>query len=188
MNKGKKKFKSPIKKKALLLLAGGVALGLARNPRSQQYIFKTLKRDWKEINKKYLYKIVKEFREERLVDYIEKADGSVKIVLTEKGKNIILNFDIDRIKIKKPIRWDKKWRFVFFDIPEKRRSERNVLRNKLKDLKFYEIQKSIFVHPYPCLDEVNFVIEYFNLRNMVRYGEVTNISNEEELKLKCNLF
>lgn len=179
---------SPIKKKVLLVLAGGLALGLSRNARSQKYVFRKLKKDWREIDRAYLYKIVKEFREERLIDYKDMGNGVVEIVLTEKGRKMLLKFDIDRIRIAKPLKWDRKWRFVFFDIPEKRRSERNVLRNKLKDLAFHEIQKSIFVHPYPCLDEINFVIEYFKLRNMVRYGEVTNISNEEELKLKFNLF
>jgi len=179
---------SPIKKKALLLLAGGFALGLARNPRSQKYIFKTLKKDWEEINKKYLYKLVKEFREERLVNYVEKKNGSVEIVISEKGKRKVLEFDIDNIKISKPMRWDKRWRMVMFDIPEKRRSARNVLREKLKEIGFKEIQKSVFVYPYQCLDEINFVVEYFQMRRYVRYGEIISLTNEEELKLKFKLF
>ena len=62
-------MRSPVKKKILLLLAGGVALGLARNPRTQKYILKTIHRDLKEIDRKYLAKIVKEFKEERLVEW-----------------------------------------------------------------------------------------------------------------------
>ncbi len=183
-----KAIKSPIKKKILLLLAGGLALGLAKNPRTQKYIFKKLKRDWKDINKKYLYRVVGEFKKERLVEYSEDKNGFVKIVLSEKGKKIVLGFEIDKIKIKQPLRWDGKWRVVFFDIPEKRRFERNVLRNKLKDLGFGEIQKSVFIHPFPCLDEINFITKYFQLRNLVRYGEMMNISNEEELRLKFKLY
>ncbi|NTW27567.1 MAG: CRISPR-associated endonuclease Cas2 [Candidatus Moranbacteria bacterium] len=188
MEDKKGKITSPIKKKALLLLAGGLALGLARNPRSQKYIFKTLKKDWKEINRKYLYKIVREFKDDRLIDYKEKGNGVVEIILTAKGHEMILNFNIDKIEIRKPLKWDKKWRIVFFDIPEKRRAERNVLRDKLKELGFEELQKSVFIHPYPCLDEINFITEYFQLRNLVRYGEMINISNEEEFKLKFKLY
>lgn len=183
-----REIKSPIKKKILILLAGGVALGLARNPKSQRYIFKTIHRDLKEFDRRYLIKIVHEFKNERLVDYCEKQDGNVEIILSEKGKKKVLEFDIDKIKIIKPIRWDGKWRVVFFDIPEKRRAERNILRNKLKELGFEELQKSIFLYPYPCLDEINFVTEYFQLRNLVRYGEMINISNEEEFKLKFELY
>ena len=186
-NKEKRIF-SPTKKKVLLLFAGGLALGLARNPRSQKYVFEKLKKEWKEVDRKYLYRIVKEFQEDRLVDYSEKENGTVEMVLTEKGKRMVLKFDIDKIKIKKPIEWDGKWRMVFFDVPERRRAERNILRNKLKELGFGEIQKSVFIHPFPCLDEINFITEYFQLRNLVRYGEMTNISNEEELKLKFKLY
>lgn len=186
-NKDKKIF-GPIKKKVILLLLGGIALGLARNPRSQSYIFKKIKKEWKEINKNYLYRIVREFRESRLIDFREKSKGEVEIILTEKGRIIALSFNIDNLKIKKQIKWDGRWRMVFFDIPEKRRSERNILREKLKELGFYEIQKSVFIHPYPCLDEVNFITEYYNMRNLVRYGEVVNISNEAELRLKFGLY
>lgn len=183
-----KTIKSPVKKKVLLLLAAGVALGLARSSKKQGYIVKVLNNDLRKINENYLKKIVKEFREERLVEYREKKNGSVEIVLSEKGKKKVLEFNIDNIKIQKPLKWDRKWRVAFFDIPEKRRSERNILRNKLKELGFREIQKSVFVHPYPCLDEINFVTEYYALRNLVRYGEMSNLSNEEELKLKFKLF
>jgi DNA-binding transcriptional regulator PaaX len=181
-------IKSPIKKKILILLAGGVALGLARNPRSQRYIFKTIHRDLKRIDRGYLIRIVKEFKEERLLNYIEKKNGSVEIVLSEKGKRKVLEFNIDNIKINKPIRWDKKWRMVMFDIPEKRRVARNILREKLKEIGFREIQKSVFIHPYPCFDEINFITEYFQLRRFVRFGEMVSLSNEEELRLKFKLF
>lgn len=92
--KNKNPIRSPIKKKILVVLSGGIALGLARNPRSQKYIFKTIHRDLKEIDRKYLVRIVKEFREERLLNYIEKKDGSVEITLSDKGKKKILEFDI----------------------------------------------------------------------------------------------
>jgi hypothetical protein len=181
-------IRSPIKRKILSLLASGVVLGLASNPRSQRYAFKKLKRSWHSIEKYYLYRAVREFKRDRLVEFVSQKDGSTRIVLTEKGKRRVLEFKIDEIKINKPIRWDKRWRMVMFDIPEKRRRDRNVLREKLNEIGFKEIQKSVFVHPYPCLDEINFITEYFRLRNHVRYGEVAVLSNEEELKLKFSLY
>ena len=183
-----KLIKSPIKKKILVLLSGGIALGFARNSKSQKYIFKTIHNDLKKVNRRYLVEIVREFKEEKLVDYIEKKNGMTEIVISEKGKRKVLEFDIDNIKLKKPIHWDKRWRMVMFDIPEKKRAARNVLREKLKNLGFKEIQKSVFVCPYSCLEEINFIVEYFKLRRYVRYGEVSSLTNEEELKLKFKLF
>src|SRR3990167_2211250 len=65
-------------------------------------------------------------------------------------------------------KWDKKWRVVIFDIPEKSRMARDALRRKLKELEFRELQKSVFVHPYECKKEIDFIIEFFNLRHYVR--------------------
>ena len=171
-----------------MLLAGGVAMGLARNPRSQRYILKATHRDLKEVDRRYLVRIIKEFKNDRLIDYREKSNGQTEIIISEKGKRKVLEFNIDKIRIKKPIKWDEKWRIVMFDVPEKKRSERNVLRNKLKEIGFQEIQKSVFVHPYPCFDEIDFIVEYFKIRRFVRRGELSSISNEEELKLKFKLF
>lgn len=182
-----KLIKSPIKRKILLLLLGGIVLGLAGNPRAQKRVFKSMMREWKNIDRQYLYRTVKEFYTERLVDYQENDDGSVKIVLTEKGKKKALLYKVDEIEIKKPASWDKKWRVVFFDVPEKLRWARDAIRDKLKNLGFYELQKSVFIHPFSCKDEIDFLVEYFQLRRYVRMGELTKLTNEEELKILFKL-
>jgi hypothetical protein len=182
----RKKIKSPAKRKALLLLQAGIALSLTPSPRMQSYIFKQLSREWREVDKQYLYRIIKEFYHERLIDWKENSDGSVSIVLTEEGKERALQYKIDEIEIKIPKQWDNKWRIVFFDIPEKRRAARDALRRKLKEIGFYEMQKSVFVHPFYCKDEVDFLIEFFDIRPFVRYAEVINITNEAQFKIQFN--
>ena len=82
--KKEKKFYSPTKQKVLLLLQAGIALGLTPSLRKQLWIFKQLTKEWKKINRQYLYRIIREFKYERLIDWKEKEDGSVKIVLTER--------------------------------------------------------------------------------------------------------
>lgn len=76
---------------------------------------------------------------------------------------------------------------VLFDIPEKIRKGRDALRDKLKDLGFYELQKSVWVHPYPCEDEINFITEVFDLRPYIRFAEIAKITNEAKLKLHFKL-
>jgi phenylacetic acid degradation operon negative regulatory protein len=51
-------------------------------------------------------------------------------------------------------KWDGKWRIVIFDIPQELHKNRNYFRNKLRALGFYMVQKSVFVFPYPCGDEL----------------------------------
>lgn len=82
---------------------------------------------------------------------------------------------------------DKKWRIVTFDIPEKFKKARNALREKLKDLGFLKYQKSIFIYPYECKDEIDFVIEFFDIRPFVRYIEAENLDNEIDFKRRFQL-
>lgn len=52
-------------------------------------------------------------------------------------------------------RWDGVWRLVVFDIPEKRKTSRDMLRMKLKSLGFGMWQKSVYVTPHDIMREMN---------------------------------
>ncbi|MBI2100398.1 MAG: hypothetical protein HYT48_03630 [Candidatus Vogelbacteria bacterium] len=180
-------FRSERKRKFLLLLERGVALGLTRSVGKQKQIIKNLSKELRDIERRYLYRYIDAFYHERLVDYREHQDGSITVVLTEKGKQRTLRYQIEALAIAKPKRWDGRWRVVLFDIPENRRRIRDALRHKLKELGFCEWQKSVFVHPYPCFDELNFVIEFFEARPYVRLAEITKATNDSELRLHFDL-
>ena len=92
------------------------------------------------------------------------------------------------MEIKKPAKWDGEWRIVIFDIPERFKKAREALRLKLKELGFRELQKSVFIFPYECEDEINFIVEVFLIRPFVRFIRVKSFTNEEQLKIKFNLF
>ncbi|MBM2817700.1 MAG: phaN [Parcubacteria group bacterium] len=176
------------KQKILLLLLGGVALGLSKSPKGYFKILKSLPKDWRHIKTERLYRIVREFYNDRLVDYREDKDGSIKIVLTKEGQKKALKFKLDEMEIKKPPKWDGEWRIVIFDIPEKLKKAREALRIKLKELGFLELQKSVFVLPYECEDEINFIMEVFLIRPFVRFVRAKSFTNEEQLKIKFGLF
>lgn len=93
----------------------------------------------------------------------EKRDHQIYITLTGEGKKAAGRFQIDDISIKKPKSWDKKWRLVIFDIAHLKRIKRELFRGKLKMLGFYPLQKSVWVHPYKCEDEVDLLREFFGL-------------------------
>lgn len=182
-----KRLWSPTKRKVLLLLQAGVALSFAGTLGRQYRIIKELSEEWKQINRKYLYDIMREFKRERLVGMKENADGTKTVTLTEKGKKRLITFNIDRLEIPKLKKWDGKWHVVFFDIPEKRKAAREALRLKLADLGFYHWQKSVFVYPYMCRDQIDFIVEFFDIRQFVRYGALSDITNEAELLFHFNL-
>jgi len=181
-------IRSESKQKILLLLVAGVALGLSRSPKNYFKILEGVSKEWKEIDRNKLIRIVKEFYHDRIVDYKENKDGIVEIILTKNGKQKALKYQIDEIKIKKPEKWDGKWRVVVFDIPEKKKKAREALRNKLQDLGFRELQKSVLVFPYECEDEIDFIVEVFEIRPYVRFMKVDSFTNEEQFKIKFKLY
>ena len=185
--KGTQAWRSPRKQKILLLLEAGITLSMTRSVGRQSFIIRSMAREWKKINRQYLYRVLNEFKYNRLVEYREHSDGSIKIVLTELGRRRVIQANIDTLAIPKPTHWDGRWQLVFFDVPEKKRRGRDALRLKLRELGFYEWQKSVFVHPYPCRDQIDFIVEFFELRSFVRYGELSNPTNEAELKLHFQL-
>ena len=176
------KISSPIKKKILLLLFGGISLGLAYSPKSQVKVLKQVASEWQKINKTNLTRNLRDLYNYGYIDWKEKSNGACEVIITKKGISHAKLLDLDNLTIDKPRKWDGKWRIVFFDIPEKKRKARNALREKLRDLGFCEMQKSVFVLPYECQDEINFVVSIFNIKPYVQYAEMTNPTNELKLR------
>lgn len=178
---------SPTTQKVLLLLAGGLGLGFARTPKQQFRIIKETAREWKKINNKKLNQAIKTLYQNKLISAIEDENGITKMVINDSGKRKILTYDLDKLEIKKPKVWDCLWRIIIFDIPEKHKPAREALREKLRELNFHQLQKSIFVHPYECKNEIDFIIEIFGIRPWVRYIIAKHIDNELHLKKIFNL-
>jgi DNA-binding transcriptional regulator PaaX len=120
-------------------------------------------------------------KKQRMVKMYYK-DGKEMIEITEKGKKRLLKYEFDDMKIKKPKKWDGLWRIVIFDIPEKRKKARNAINLKLKELGFYPIQKSTFIFPYECRNEIDFVAEHFFARKYINYIVAKEIDNSNNLK------
>lgn len=184
----RRKIRSATKQKILLLLQAGLVLGFSRSHQRRKFVFYSLPKEWQKIDRQLVYRSLREFYRDRLVSYLEKSEkGLIEIVLTEEGKRRVLEFNIDNLTLVEPAKWDGQWRVVLSDIPETKRRGRDALRHKLKELGFVEWQKSVFVYPHHCRDEIDFVVEFFELRPYVRYAEFINPTNEAELKLRFNL-
>jgi len=173
--------------KILLLLFGGIALGLSGSPKRYFQILDSITKEWKEIDRRMLKRAIKKLYESKLIKEKENPDGTVTLVLTDKGKQKALTYDLGKMEIKKPKQWDKKWRVVLFDIPEKIKKTREAIRIHLKNLGFYEFQKSVFVHPYDCKNEIDYLIEFYDVRKFVRFIIADSLDNELHLKKHFDL-
>ncbi len=113
---------------------------------------------------------------------LEKVDKiKYQVKLTEKGraKMFLVLFNTMGKEIKR--KWDGVWRIVAFDIPERRKRERDGFRKKLQDIGFFSLQESVFICPYACKKELDFIMSVFEIKECVKIIEVKAISGEEEL-------
>lgn len=85
------------------------------------------------------------------------------IELTDKGKKFFNKISLNGVSIAVPKEWDGHWRFFLFDIPEKHKNLREILRDKLKGLKFFQFQKSVWIHPFDCEKELNLICGYLGI-------------------------
>ena len=178
--------KGVIQKKILLLLLAGVALSCTRSNRKHLRIIKGVRNEWNKINDRALKSAIKSLYLSKLISQKNNRDGTTTFKLSGEGKRIALTYDIDNMKIPRQI-WDKKWRIVTFDIPEKIKKVREALRFHLKNLGFKELHRSVFIFPYKCQNEIEYIIEFYNARRFIRYIEAYYVDNELDLKHKFDL-
>lgn len=126
-------------------------------------------------------------REARRVIYYMKSRGYIAgeykhgLQITAKGQKRLEQLDFDNIKISQQRHWDKLWRIVFYDIPERRKPARDALNAKLREIGFFQLQRSVWVHPFPCLDVIQKVSGSFNVAKYVSYVEAKHIDNQNYL-------
>ena len=183
----KSKFKAPSVAKIILTavgLAGLVTIAvIAPNSLQMLKLFGLGKRQYKP---RSVYGTYKRMQKERWIE-VEKINNKIIIKTTVNGKKKFLDYQFEEMRIKRPEKWDGKWRVVGFDIPEKIKKARNALRNKLTELGFWQIQKSLFVLPYDCRKEINFIADFFQVQDYILLIEAATITNEDYLKDKFKL-
>jgi CRISPR-associated endonuclease Cas2 len=116
---------------------------------------------------------------------LEYKDGFLR--LTEKGEFALRQHEATEYKIKKPWRWDRKWRVIIFDIREDKRWSRDKLRMTLISIGFKRVQDSVWVYPYDCEDLINLLKADFKIGKDILYMIVDRLENDSWLKKEFGL-
>ena len=176
----------PIQQKTLLILLALIALGGPRTIVQQVRLFSELRKEWKKIDRRGMNRILRRLSEHKLVTEKRLPDGSVNFMLTAEGNRKARSLSLfgPSIRLKRPKTWDGKWRVVSFDIPEKSRSFRAILREHLHDAEFHQLQQSVFVSPYPYEKQFAELIRLYDAEPFVRIMTVSWLDNELDLKRK----
>lgn len=131
--------------------------------------------------------VISRLRKQKYISIKYNSDGSTSVRITRNGMIRALTYKIDTMKIQRQIRWDKKWRVIIFDIPNKYRRVRDVFRTRLKQLNLYQLQESVYVSPYPCFDEIEFLRELYGVTFKVQYLLVEKIEDDEFLRSRFDI-
>ena len=176
-----------ITQKALILLSTGASLSLTRRPDRYFRIIGSAAKEWQKINQRSLHEAIKKLYQSKMIDCKDNGDGTTSLTISDNGKNRILKYNIENLKIKKPKRWDGLWRIVIFDIPESKKKARDAVSGKLKAIGMMPIQKSVFICPYNCKDEIDFITEIFEITPFVRFITANEIDISLDLKRKFGI-
>lgn len=109
------------------------------------------------------------------------------IRLTPAGKRALRRMQLEDYGSKKPKRWDRKWRVLIFDIPERRRRLRETVRRALATIGFERLQDSVWVYPYDCEDLIILLKADFHVGKDMLYLIVDSIENDRHLRQQFGL-
>jgi len=140
----------------------------------------------KHFSKKQIKNSINHLYRQKLIEYVADQDGKTIVKITKKGETRLRAFAIDLIEIKKSNKWDGKWRLVMFDIPMRFTKGREALRYHLKELNFFQFQKSAWIYPYPCEDEIIFIADFFGIGKYVEVLTVENVLQDKKLRRHFN--
>lgn len=122
----------------------------------------------KQLRKSDLSLALKRLRERGLIDFV--SDEKLAYRLTDKGKQKAIWESISL----KDEKWDGRWRVVIFDVPEKRRQARNLLRASLKKWNFIPWQKSVWATKKDCAKALRNFIKSVGIEDWVIVLESDN--------------
>ncbi|MEK7603845.1 MAG: hypothetical protein AAB461_01865 [Patescibacteria group bacterium] len=159
---------------------------MSRSPKHHFRVLREAGKEWLEIDRESLSAAIAALYKSKLISEKENKDGTTTFILSKEGKKVALTYNLEKMTIPRHM-WDKKWRIVIFDIPEKLRMVREALRYQLVRLGFKELQHSVFILPFECRNEIEYIVEFYNVRRFVRYIEAQHVDNELDLKNKFNI-
>lgn len=113
--------------------------------------------------------------------------GGEEVKLTERGKKLLKEIQLLEIEIPRPKKWDGVWHLVSYDIPVRFNRKRDYFRSVLKRWDFYQIQKSLWVFPFECKEEIAILAKYLEIEDFVVVMTTDSLANEDEVEEKFSI-
>ncbi len=121
------------------------------------------------------------------VRFVER-NGKRFVEITEKGKRAYV-LEQARFAAYTNInkRWDKRWRIVIFDIPEKRKVLRERVRRLVREFGFLKLQDSVWIFPYDCEELIAMMKVELRIGKDILYIIADSVENDRWVRKQFNL-
>lgn len=174
----------PTTKQILILLgiAGVItaSIFIPGLPRALTPFLKNQYKKWGHFNKRILKAQLKRLQKTGIIEQIHE-NGEVSFRLTDKGKTKLFKYQLESFSLDKNS-WDGKWRLVAYDIPIGKKNQAEAFRTLIKRMQFCQLQKSLWLTPYKCDDEIEFLKNLYGLQNHVFVLTITGLEGESAYK------
>lgn len=157
-----------------VVCVGAVAPGIVKAVRSLQTLSKKEERSVQST----FYRLKKN----GLVQIKQSPNGKIKVFLSPEGYRHLRIYASQGMAPKKKMIWDRRWRVLIFDIPSEKSMIRDAFRNTIKGFGFYQMQKSVWVYPYPCEDEILFLAKRYGIADNVEILTVKKMVHDLEMR------
>lgn len=107
--------------------------------------------------------------------------------MTSRGENMLRRWNFANFKLDRPKRWDKKWRVIIFDIPEKKKKAREQIRYLFEQAGLIRLQDSVWVFPYDCEDILTLLKTDLGVGKNILYLIVDELENDKYLREEFDL-
>ncbi len=136
---------------------------------------KNEEKEWEKFNLFRLKQVIKRLERQKDVEIIGEA-----VKITKKGRQKLLKFDLEQMELKR--KTDGKWRLIIYDISNLRKPQRELFRDMLKKLQFLRLQESVYLTPFICEEEIEYLRQVFDIDREVQVLKVTGIEYEDQYK------
>lgn len=140
------------------------------------------------VSKRKVRRVLKELEKKKVLR-IEEEDGEAIVYIKNLFHTSVAKYSLKsllELKIKKK-KWGGKWVLVIFDVPESQKNKRDYLRRFLSRIGFYSYQKSVYVFPYECEEEVGLIKKIVEGGKYIKYILADKIEDERKIMRHFNL-
>lgn len=135
------------------------------------------------VSKAKVKRVLKDLEKKKILK-IEEKKGEAVVYIKNLFHASVVRYSLKTLldlKLKEK-KWGGKWILVIFDVPENQRNKRDYLRKFLKRVGFYAYQKSVYIFPYECEEEVSLIKKIVEGGKYIKYIVADKIDDEKGAK------